>query len=862
MTNPPFPNDSKPLAATLAARRIETSRRAFHRINSPTFDVGVDTPPLRRPNKKRPSGLAKESGARGPEAFKDSGFLEAIGKLAGKLLKGPLLAIPIVGPVLLIIDQAIKGLTGKSPIDELFASLAKLASSSVEGALFARLMRSIPSWVPVGRRGYKAEFRYEEDGTPRTVTKEEEREVEGFLTASYPLPNDVVFTQWSHFRHWAFHVLPTPGFEYLIGRGNVPDPSENQFINRVDTDINDQLFEKALRIYGQTRPGADPDLGAIECLFDVGALGKPPGDGGFFGAHFSGLWPYWPMAGDYFWASGRWSYDCMRAVPVDKNEIYPTQINPIKAFAAARYEGFKFPENANTVEAVRFFFFATSEGGFRDYHVVPGRKGPPGQPHITLRDQNYEFIVDLPPHERGRSPYAIGSTINFALNTLVIRPRLLIQVRQAPFTVGNQTPKFADGLKALTIDPKIEILRPAKPTERPSQVKITIPLKDLPAGDAQAKEMVGLDISLGWHDPTGEEIKNLIRVDVDIRFPRFYSQSGKVRMVFGINGHWNILAEEIDDESDEPPPDFPPTNPRTVHRLSTFLPKEAPVSVVGGGIWFHGFGEFMEDGTLEQRKLEVGGLLLNVDDDTKNKIKGLINDIRKQVDDLRQLGKDVKDPKPKLKAEIKKRIEEEKAKGTNPQLLEQLEKQLDGMVDGLPDTPDALQSALKTLDKQLGGILDALDAIEEFIKLTDDFIGERFKPVWHEDIDNEQKTGVEESKRVSAIARTMFIHPTPVVNRHDEPMGWVEFIDSGRGTLGREAIGTLIIPQPLNVATAGKLLTMADANNGRPIRCRLVAPPFTQVGSGNNLARRINPPQKRSDYEFEVILTVKKFPFS
>ena len=862
MTVPHFPNDAKPLAEKLDDRRIETARRAFHRINAPNYDTAVDTNDSRRGNKRRPSGLAKESGARGPEAFQASGFLEHIAKLAAKLLKGALLAIPIVGQALVLIDQAIKSLTGKSPLEELFAALAKLASSSVEGALFARLMRSIPSWVPVARRGYKAEFRYEEDGSPRTTDKEEEREVEGFLTGSYPLHNDVVFTQWSHFRHWAFHVLPTPGYEYLIGRGNVPDPAENSFITRVDEDINDRLFERALRIYGQSRPGSDPDLGALECLLDIGAISKPPGDGGFHGVQFSSLWPYWPMAGDYFWAAGRWSYDCMRAVVADKTEIYPTQINPIKAFAAARFESFKFPENANTVAAVRFFFFASSEGGFRDFHVVPGRKGPPGQPHVTLRDKNYEFIVDLPPHELGRSPYAIGSTINFALNTLVIRPRLLINVRAAPFDVGGQVPKFADGLKALTIEPKIEILRPPKPTDRPQQVKITIPLKDLPASDPQAKEMVGLDIAFGWHDPTGEEVKDLIRVDADIRFPRFYSQSGPVRMVFGVNGQWTILAEKVDDESDEPPQDFPPTNPRSVHRVRLFLPKEAPVSIVGGGIWFHGFGEFMEDGTLAQRRLEVGGLLVNVDDDTKKKLKAIIDDVRKEVNELRQAGKDIQNPKPKLKAEIKKRIEEERKKGTDPRVLAELEKQLDSMVDALPDTPDGLKAALATLDRQLSGILDVVDAIEEFLKATDDFIGERYIPVWHEDIDNEQKTGVEESKRVSAIARTMFIHPTPVVNRHDEPMGWVEFIDSGRGTLGRDPIGTLIIPQPLNAGTAGKLLTMAQSNNGRPIRMRLVAPPFTQVGSGNNLARRINPAKKRSDYEFEVILDVRRFPFS
>lgn len=851
MSTEHFPHTSKP---------PDPSLRAFHRINAPHYDVAVDSSANRRGNKRPPSGLAKESGARGPEAFKDSGFLEHFAKLAAKLLKAGLLAVPILGGVLAAVDEALKKLTGTSPIEELFSALGRLASSSVEGALFAKILRSIPAWVPVGRRGYKAEFRYEEDGTPRTTSKEEEREVEGFLTASYMIQNDVVFTQWAKYRHWAFHVLPTPGYRYLIGAGNIPDPNEEEFLKK-DSFSNDQEFTEVLRIYGQQRPGGDADRGALECLMDLGAIGKAPGDNGFHGVHFASVWPHWPMAGDYFWAAGRWSYDCARAVARGKTELYPTQINPIKAFATSRAEGVKFPDNAASVPAVRFFFLATSEGGFRDFHTVPGRKGPPSEPHITLRDRDYEFIVDLPPHEEGRSPYQIGATIDFPLNTLVLRPRLLMQIRKAPFTVGNVSPKFVDGLKILDLEPRIEILRPPKPTDRPKQVKITVPLSKLPPGDAQAKELVAFEVSFGWHDPAGEEVKNMVRVRASVHFPKVYSQSGPVRLVTGINGRWNLLAQGIDRGESEPPQNPPPTDPRVIHDVVMFLPKDAPVSVVGGGIWFHGFGEFIEGETQATRLLSVGGLLINVDDETKKRLKALLDDARKLVNDLKDVGQDVKEPKEKLRRELKKRIEEEKAKGTDPKVLAELERQLNGLVDGLPDTPDGIKAALAELDKRLAGLLDIFDGIEEFLKVTDDFIGERFVPVWHEDIDNEQKTGVEESKRVSAIARTMFLRPTPVINRHDEPMGWVEFIDETRGNLGREPIGNFIAPDPSQLATAGKLLELVRTQGRNPIRVRMVAPPFTQAGSGNNLARRINPPQKRSDYEFELVLEVHGFPF-
>lgn len=855
-----FPNDAKP---------VDVTRRAFHRINAPHYDVAVDRSEDRRGAKRPPSGLAKECGARGPEAFQQSGFLEHLARLAAKLLKSGLLAIPLVGPAIFLIDDAVKRLTGTSPVDELFAGLAKLVGSSVEGALFARYLRSIPAWVPVGRRGYRAEFRYEEDGAPRTVAVEEEREVEGFLTASFPLHNDVVFSQWSRFRHWAFHVLPAPGFRYLIGRGNIPDPAEQTFINQTDSFSNQPAFEETLRIYGQQRPGADPDAGALECLLDVGAISQPPGDGGFHGVQFSLLWPYWPMAGDYFWAAGRWSYDCMRAVASGQTELYPTQLNPIKAFATARFEGVKFPENASTVPAVRFLFFATSEGGFRDYHEVPGRKGPPGRPHITLRDRDYEFIVDLPPHDEGRSPYPVGATIDFALNTIVIRPRLLMQVRAAPFVVEGQQPRFAEGLKAVEIEPVIEILRPPSPTERPRQVRITIPLSKLPAAGPDAKEMVGLDIALGWHDPVGEEVKQMVQVQATLFAPHVYSRSGPARFVTVVNGRWNLLAESLERDSSEPPSDFPPRkkdrdgNPRKpIQDVVLLLPRDAPVSIAACGIWFHGYGEFLENDTLAGRRLFVGGLLFNVDNETKRRLKGLIDDTRKLVNDLRQTAQDAKEPKEKLRREIRKRIEEERAKGTNPEVLAELEKQLNAMVDGLPDTPEGIKGALADLDRRLGGLLEVLDGIEEFLRLTDDLIGERYFPVWHEDIDNAQHSGVEESKRVSAIARTMFLRPTPVINRQDEPMGWVEFIDEDRQTLGRPHLGNFVAPSPAGRGTAGQLLALAEAGGDRNrIRIRMVAPPFSQAGSGNNLARRINPPQERSDYELEVVLRVHPHPF-
>ena len=850
-----FPNDSK---------TVDVATRAFHRINAPNYDTAVDADPNRRGAKRAPSGRARESGARGPDAFRDSGFLANVTNLVAKLLKPLLALIPVVGLVILAVDAFLKRITGTSPIDVLINELGKLISSGVEGALFARYLRSIPSWVPVGRRGYDlAQFRYEEDGAPRQASREEEREIEGVLTGSYGLSNDTVFTQWSHFRHWSFQVLPAPGFRYLIGAGNVPDPKEREFINRSETTSNSEKFTEILRIYGQNPRGDPASPGAIECVMDVGAISKPVGDRGTHGVMFNPQWPYWPMTGDHFWAAGRWAYDCMRATGSDINETFPTQINPIKAFASSRFEGFKFAENASGVPAVRFFFFATSEGGYTEFRRSTDRNGKTHESGITLGARDYEFVVDLPPHELGRSPYPIGATINFPLNRIVLRPRLLMFVRQAPFDItGAAGAPFADELEFVPIVPKIDILRPADPLRRPQQVRITIPLSKLPKPQDPSKhQAVGIDIALGWHDPTGDDAKKLFKVTAQIRLPAFFSQSGTVRLATAINGRWSMLAERVSEAPGEPGQSLPARpNPRTIHEVEMFLPVDAPVSVTSSGTWLHGFGQFIEENTLLNRRLFVGGLLIDVNAETKRRMQAAIDSLRKTIDDLRKTAADVSNPKEVLRRELQKQLDElRRTSGGDPKAapaIKALEDQINALVNGLPDTPDGLKAALGDLDKRLADMLDGLGALEDFFKITEDLIGERHFPGWHDDIDAALKEGLEESKRVSAIARSMFLHPTPFINKADEPMGWAEFIDTARTPIGRDPIGALLAPNPLRFANVQRLLDLQQSSGQATTRIRLVAPRFTSVGSGNNLAQQIQPPPERTDYDFELRVTI------
>ena len=846
MSTDHFPNDSKP---------VDIAVRAFHRINSPNYDTAVDTSATRRGAKVGPTGFARDSGARGPDAFKDSGFLAKVTQLLAKLAKNGLRTVPGAN-FIPFLDDLIGKLTGTPPLEALTAALGKLLSAAVEGALFARFMRSIPAWVPIGRKGYdNTQFTYVEDGTARQSSKEEEREVEGRLSGSYMLSNDIVFSQWDHLRHWAFQVLPAPGFRYLIGNGNVGDADEDKFIQQIESRSQDQKFRPVLNIYGQGTRANASDKGAIECLMDIGAISKPLADGGTHGVMFSPEWPYWPMAGDHFWATGRWAYDCMRAVPSGKTEIFSTQINPIKAFAASRFEGFQFPENTKVVPATRFFFFATSEGGYTEFHTTVDRNTKTQTSGIALDDRNYEFVVDLPPRTGDASPYPIGATINFAFNRLVLRPRLLIVIKQAPF--GVPTERLSDKLTFVAIEPVIDILRPDDPTKHPTQARITIPLTSLPKPrDPKNGRAVGVDIALGWHDPAEVDAKTLFKVQVQIRQPLFFSQGGPARLATAINGRWSLLAENVRTTGSEPTQNLPPTPTRIIHEAVMFLKADAPVSVVSSGTWLHGFGEVIEREALLTRQLKVGGALLNVNNDTKRRIQKFIDDARKTIADLRKTADNVKEPKKLLKAELQKKLDELKRNNADSQAIDALQKQINSLVDGLPDTPEALKNALGGLNVRLGELSDGLGALEDFLKITDDLIGEPYTPGWHEDIDAAIKKDLEESKRVSAIARSMFLHPTPIVNKSDEPMGWAEFVDVLRTPIDRPTMGNSTLISPLGSANVAKLFGTQQSLAPAPLRFRLIANQFTIVGSGNNLAERINHPAESADYAFEVNVVI------
>ena len=350
--------------------------------------------------------------------------------------------------------------------------------------LTEQAIRYLPHWVPVIKGASN-----EQVGADQTV------EVEGRAKRSYMDPVDVPFRQWHLWFNWNILLDPDPGYENVLTRGGSP-PIQLPALNQ-DT----------------LRPIAPDETGlhALEVQWDTGALWDASmratidNDTGFKD-HLDNITNYdgpmfiydwvWPMTNSHVWVAGRWVYDCSRIAEADRADgpLMWTMVNPCKALATARWAAFQFEENDFAVPAIQFMFFACRRGGYIDYE--------------TIRDQDYEFIVDLPLLEmEPRAPLPVGHTGNFPHNTIVLRPRLLMDVDQKPFGLADSA----------AIEPIVTPIRPDDPQLPPTQVKVRVPLTSLPA-DAQA---CGFILSLGWFDPN-----NQLATKVKVVTAKFTGASG------------------------------------------------------------------------------------------------------------------------------------------------------------------------------------------------------------------------------------------------------------------------------------------------------------------------------------------------
>jgi hypothetical protein len=488
------------------------------------------------------------------------GVVPKVTRTATDLIK----KIPIIGPIISpTIEGALKTL---DPIKLLLKFLGK----KIDALLVDSLIRATPNWVPIDRNpANKKELRWD----PRFKDDGREREVDGFLLRSYQRMDSLPLAQWHHWYDWKFTLFPSPDFFGIIGEGN----------RRRDINTSD-LNDPGLKLNRYDGDGGIPGRNVnhtFDCEWDMGAFGPAPG--AIFNSPFGVRDWAWPMSGQFMWAIGRAVYDCSHATSdlrsedlepgAQPNDFDPgqgegmmlNQLHPCRAIATARWEAVKFDDNEFHVPAIQFMFFTSKFGGYFDFPRING--------------EDYEFIVDLPKYAQAEMICDIGSTPTFPLNTLVLRPRLLVKFDFSPF-------KNARGKVGATPDPVVELLDPPDPARPPEQAKIKFPLTELP-DDVEA---YGVIVSLGWHDPNLVEAAKVRKVTVSLESVSVHGDahdnSGAEWVInVGINGRW--LRQRFEDVGSKSKLIF--DDPKTV---TLFLAEDDAVSISAHGLEEDGLDDF------------------------------------------------------------------------------------------------------------------------------------------------------------------------------------------------------------------------------------------------------------------------------
>jgi hypothetical protein len=727
--------------------------RPFHRLNARTYDKQVDVGPT--PGKLGPTGKGRDCGCRNRDDFKSSALTGAV-----------------VGALLDSLDSAVnKALPGSKDLREFLEKqfnangpslkqrLTDFLSNLIEGGLFGGFLRFIPSWVPVNRKGFGPDFDPNEAHNVGDDGKEAEVEIEGRLSRSYQTHHHRPYTQWSRYYHWAFHVVPSRGFEHLVRRGVMRSPDDDKLLASADNDPAIFIYENGGKVADSLATNAH-----FECLLDIGAFSQPPGDSGQVlnhpGIFYEKTWPFWPQHGDWFWATGRYVYDCTHVTPSKETdpdkpndkpkdiELHPSLINPVKAFATARYEGVLFDESDDPLPAMRFSFFACRKAGYYDYDGT----------HLQFGTTNYEFAVDLPAAPSGNVVYDIGAVDEFALNTLLIRPRLVQKIEFAPYGSFDKTVDWH------TEPPSIEVVRPTDGS-LPRMVKVTVPMDTVP----KEKDGYGFTISFAWLAPgvpTG-----IKKVTVKLDQFTFNQERDDLRMSIAVNGRMVFVPTTKPSKTLLGPSDFLQGFPDD-KGIVLLVPPEKGVRISAFGAHRRGFGEFIE----ENRTIDPARPSDDSSDRTKDRrlaVGGIFNVTKKQEDEIRKLADQ------KLKDVIP------------PQLLGRFKK-VQEAIDN-----DDFRKLLK--------------------KSIEDLVGQRRLVQWEKDVDFQESDATKKNEIACAVAREMSIFPVDALNKQNEPKGFVEFLGTPAGTFPGDQSQLDVTAMLAKLSSGGSAITTVEFN-ARPTK--------------------------------------------
>ncbi len=758
--------------------------RPFHRLNARTYDAQVDIGPT--PSKIGPNGKGRDCGCRNRGDFKSSILTAAIvGTLVDALDSAINKALPGSRDLRVFLEKKIGG-----EGTDLKKSLTDFLSKLFESGLFGGFLKHIPSWVPVNRKEFGPDFDPEGAHNVGADGNEAEVEIEGTLQRSYQTHHYRPYTQWSRYYHWAFHIDPAVGFKHLVRRGVLQSPADA----KLEASTSTATFERAINIYDNAPRTVDSlaTIAHFECLLDLGAFSKPPGDQNAELAHpgifYEKTWPFWPMHGDYFWAAGRYVYDCTHVTPGKETdpdkpddkpkdiELHPALINPIKAFATARYEAAFFDESDEPLPTTRFSFFSCRKGGYWDFDGN----------HLPFGNVDYEFAVDLPAAPSGDVAFDIGAVDEFALNTLVVRPRLLQKLEFAPYGSKDDTVQWH------LEPPKVEIVRPGDGS-LPRMAKVTVPMKSVPKN----KDGYGFTLSFAWlapGAPTGVK-KVTVKLDKIV----FNDERNNLRMTIAINGRMiflstaNVVSKTLINPGD-PLQSFPGSA-----GITLFLPPEKSVRISAHGAHRRGFGEFIEE-KVTVDPAQPGDDAASRTKDRRLAVGGVFN----------------------VSPAVQKLLEDA------------AEKKLGEVI------PDKLQGPFRNVIK----IMDKEEVRKLLKAAVGDLVGQRRIVVWEKDVDFRESDPAKKDEIACAVAREMSIFPVDATNINNTPMGFIEFLEKDAGTFPGDQSRLDVQTMLVRLKDTGSAVTTVEFN----------ARPAFQVEEEEFVVFQVNPGEV--DYALTVSVTI------
>jgi hypothetical protein len=497
------------------------------------------------------SGDGYSVGARSTSDY-DAKFGEDLGNDLADFIKNVFPPLKVLGAISVITSRGLaailrviglKQLGDDIDNKDIFVELFKFVGNRLDALIVDSFIHSVPAWVPT----------FDETLHPDIQVLE----LDGVLIRSHQRYDSLPLWQWHRWYDWRFFVIPSPLFNEIVGFGNAHRDDDNAALEK----LRDDGHFKLIPYYREGVPVnvTVPRETGIECEWDIGALGgahSPDSDkeidnpGPFFDELQPTRSPHdwcWPMTGMFFWAIGRSVYDCSHAtaqkgtrVPRGKRKpagsqfsdeerlergVHLNQLHPLKAMATARWEAFKFKENPKPVPAIQFMFCANNQLSSAGFSQRPTTSDDPerrlhksGFP--DLRDQDYQFIVDLPPFDfvQPKPEYPVGHTPEFALNTLVLRPRLLFEAKFGSFQNAGGIVEDRDDREKLEItratddtgpQPNVQlILRNGQLTQ---QALVTVPLTKLESSDFNSYGMI---LSMGWLDPNAAQARKVKKVTV------------------------------------------------------------------------------------------------------------------------------------------------------------------------------------------------------------------------------------------------------------------------------------------------------------------------------------------------------------